>query len=138
MCDSGHDSLASDSSVSLSLATPSPPPLTQEVRMPGQKGAPPNITPIGGVPNFNSNAGLVRPIAFRPTPVKESGVGGGSTHRPQGQSNLNLKPTQHIKEFAPGHPLIKKGNKFYGSSQDLTRPSPGPPSSLSKYSSLDR
>ena len=145
MCDSGHDSLASDSSASISLATPSPPPLMppSEARRPGQP--PPNITPIGGVPNFTSNAGLVRPIAFRPTPVKESPQGGAQ--RPQGQASLSLVSGKvvvsggggQIKDFAPGHPLaVKKGSKFYGSSQDLTRPSPGPPSSLSKYSSLDR
>ena len=142
MCDSGHDSLASDSSASLSLATPSPPPLMpQEARRTGQP--PPNITPIGGVPNFTSNAGLVRPIAFRPTPVKESPGGQGGVQRPQGQASLSLGKlvgggSGQIKDFAPGHPLVKKGSKFYGSSQDLSRPSPGPPSSLSKYSSLDR
>ena len=142
MCDSGHDSLASDSSASLSLATPSPPPIMPpEGRRPGQP--PPNITPIGGVPNFTSNAGLVRPIAFRPTPVKESPGGQGGGQRPQGQASLNLGKLVgggggQIKDFAPGHPLVKKGSKFYGSSQDLSRPSPGPPSSLSKYSSLDR
>ena len=142
MCDSGHDSLASDSSASLSLATPSPPPLMpSEARRTGQP--PPNITPIGGVPNFTSNAGLVRPIAFRPTPVKESPGGQGGVQRPQGQASLSLGKlvgggSGQIKDFAPGHPLVKKGSKFYGSSQDLSRPSPGPPSSLSKYSSLDR
>ena len=138
MCDSGHDSLASDSSNSLGLGTPSPPPLEPQGRAPppSYKPAinPPNITPVGGVPNFTSNAGLVRPIAFRPTPVKEPGGQGG--RGPQGQASLTLKPGGHIKDFAPGHPLAKK-SKFYGSSQDLSRPS-GPPSSLSKYSSLDR
>ena len=146
MCDSGHDSLASDSSASLSLATPSPPPIMPaETRRVGQP--PPNITPIGGVPNITSNATLVRPIAFRPTPVKESPAGqGGLGQRPQGQASLSLGKlvgggggnSGQIKDFAPGHPLVKKGSKFYGSSQDLSRPSPGPPSSLSKYSSLDR
>ena len=146
MCDSGHDSLASDSSASLSLATPSPPPIMPvDTRRVGQP--PPNITPIGGVPNITSNATLVRPIAFRPTPVKESPAGqGGLGQRPQGQASLSLGKlvgggggnSGQIKDFAPGHPLVKKGGKFYGSSQDLSRPSPGPPSSLSKYSSLDR
>ena len=82
---------------------------------------------------FQNKAVLIRPIAFRPTPVKDSSPyqlgaqqqqnlshhGRLSTQMPQTTQQQNQRtnpgPHTHAPDFSPGHPLAKKSSKYFGS-----------------------
>jgi len=112
---------------------------------------PPNIAPVSGVLNLSNKVSLVRPIAFRPTPVSENQTQQqqSSQNTPVFQTSQHNRNINHPKDsltqdqrypqqnkgFAPGHPLVKSTSRHYGSSQDLNRLGP---SNSSKFSSLDR
>ncbi|XP_023346462.1 leucine zipper putative tumor suppressor 3 [Eurytemora carolleeae] len=104
---------------------------------------PPDITPIGGVPNLKGKV-LVRPIAFRPSPGRPGSSAGPQVPARPG-SSTGPSPGPFISRpnsqgFAPGHPLVKDGPRPFGSSQELSRNHPQSLTSslLSKFSSLDR
>ena len=83
-------------------------------------------------PPQQSKVSLVRPIAFRPTPVTDNQVqqlSQNSQYQPsQDTSNINhpkdsiiqdQRFQQQNKGFAPGHPLVKNTARHYGSKISL-------------------
>ena len=81
---------------------------------------------------FQNKVSLVRPIAFRPTPVIDNQPQQLSQNIPfqTSQNNRNInhpkdsiiqdqRNPQQNKGFAPGHPLVKSSSRHYGSELTL-------------------
>jgi len=96
---------------------------------------PPNITPIGGVPNLKGKV-VVRPIAFRPSPGRPGssagGAGPGQVSRPA-SSTLPSSPglssgyqTPVQTTFGPGGSVITTSSSSSSSSSGPSQPGQAP------------